>query len=196
MPNSRTKDTELAKRRTIAAEMYLNGATRAAIAQEVGVSRATIQSDLAAIRVEWKESRIRDFDEAKALELAKLDNTEREAWAAWERSQKNAVKVKTSQEGDFEKVEKWSEGQTGDPRFLQTVLTSIQRRCALLGLDAPFKHAQTDTQGNDITTPEQARAYLAELADTLRQRAGSGEGAASGCITPGDGGSPSTNGSG
>ncbi len=37
---------------------------------------------------EWRESSIRDFEILRELELQKLDRLKREAWAAWEYSQK------------------------------------------------------------------------------------------------------------
>lgn len=66
----------------------------------------------------------------------------------------------------------------------------------LLGLEGPIKFAQTDTQGNDITTPEQARARLDRILDTIRQRHGGEGDPAIGRTAADRGGSPSTNGSG
>lgn len=185
MAQRQNKTEEIASRRAIVAERYLSGMTQVAIGREVGVDASSISLDLKAIRAEWKESRIRDFDEAKAVELAKLDKTEREGWLAWERSQTNAVKVKTTEDGSGEKVEKWSEGQTGDPRFLQIVQTCIQKRCDILGLDAPTKWAQTDGEGNDLS-PDSGREEANRILDILAERAGingpapSGNGHASG----------------
>jgi hypothetical protein len=39
--------------------------------------------------------------------------------------------------GDVSEQEKVVKGQAGDAAFLQVILTCIQRRCDLLGLDAP-----------------------------------------------------------
>jgi hypothetical protein len=100
----------------------------------------------------------RDFDVAKAQELAKIDEVERRAWDAFERSQQEK-QIATQEEhqvpftvtekdadGNLVTVVKTKtrkhlqirrEGQSGNPAFLNTILTCIERRCAILGLDAP-----------------------------------------------------------
>ena len=49
-------------------------------------SQQAVVDDLAALTAAWQASAIRDITQAKAEELAKLDELEREAWAAWYRS--------------------------------------------------------------------------------------------------------------
>lgn len=195
MPRPKEEPTKIAERQAKAAEMYVMGQTQAAIARELGVSRPTITVDLQAIRKQWRESAIRDFDVLKDVELAKLEKTEREAWDAWIRSQANAVKVKTTQEkgGDFDKVESWSEQQVGDPRFLAVVQTCIQKRCAILGLDAPVKQAQTDTHGNDINTFSEAEAELDSVISALSARIGASPGPSSNGSYQGGIGDPGSN---
>src|SRR5262245_53581405 len=73
-------------RRKRVAALYIQGQSQARIAEQVGVAQGTISYDLQAIRKEWLASSVRDFDEAKSQELAKLDHLEAEAWAGWERS--------------------------------------------------------------------------------------------------------------
>ena len=68
----------------------------------------------------------------------------REYWQAWIRSTEDKEATLT------EKVEATTttrskaqirkEGQAGDPRFLAGVQWCIERRCKLIGLDAPEKH--------------------------------------------------------
>ena len=87
MPQRRSKNTAVAERRQKVADLYLQGWTQARIGEHFGLNQKTISNDLTRIRQEWRESAIRDFDEAREIELRKLDRIEREAWAAWERSQ-------------------------------------------------------------------------------------------------------------
>ena len=80
-----------------------------------------------------------DFDKRMAIELARIDRVEREAWLAYERKigakQRKKMSVKAgNKDGE---VVMWDEA--GDPRFLKIVLDCIDRRSALLGLDAPKK---------------------------------------------------------
>jgi hypothetical protein len=123
------------------ADLYLQGWLQADIAEEVGVSGATVSRDLKVLQSKWLASALVDFNEAKSQELAKIDRLEREYWHAWARSCENAEQM--TQEGtpdSVEKVKKTSKGQAGDPRFLQGVQWCIERRCKILGVDAPERH--------------------------------------------------------
>jgi len=136
------------ERRPKVARLYLSGKTQPEIAEEFGVNQSTISRDLKAIQQTWREAAIRDFDEARGQELAKLDNLELTYWQAWERSlgdfkvetSKARLNRQSSGEGDprqsTEKTVK-TEERNGDPRYLQGVLSCIDRRVKLLGLDAP-----------------------------------------------------------
>lgn len=153
MRNSTRNTTEVAKRRQEVAERYLRGEYQSAIAQSFGVDTATISRDLAAIRAQWLAAAVRDFDAAKAQELAKIDEVERAAWAAWERSTQDK-EVAVQEAGADKKLKKATlrkEGQSGNPAFLNTILTCIERRCAILGLDAPKRFVINW----DELTPEQ-----------------------------------------
>ncbi|MCV6603931.1 MAG: hypothetical protein OIF34_01400, partial [Porticoccaceae bacterium] len=96
----------------------------------------------------------RNYDEFKAEQLAKLDELERKAWEQWSRSCQDAEKATTEDRqatrfpGTNTKTEVTP--QTGDPRYLNTILGVIERRSRLFGLDAPHKVAPVDSQGNDV----------------------------------------------
>jgi len=96
---TRSKQLAILKRRRTVADLYLQGWTQIAIAEELGVAQPTISDDLKRIRAQWRESGVRDFDEARQLELMKLDRIEREAWSAWERSQKPAQSAVVTGDG-------------------------------------------------------------------------------------------------
>lgn len=134
-----TQDVILSRRQQIGA-MYLSGKYQSEIAQIIGVTQQQVSADLAALRKIWQASAMRDFDAAKAEELEKIDRAEREYWLGWERSQEDAVvslaEVKTGDKPGRKRSRR-REGQCGDPRFLDGVLRCVERRCAILGLDAP-----------------------------------------------------------
>lgn len=126
------------ERRREVAQRYLRGERQSSIAQFFAVSQAQISMDLKAIHAEWLNRVLQDFSTAKAEELAKLDAIEREAWDAWQRSQSEAeVTSQSLTMPDKRKVSVQRKTQVGDARYLEVVLQCIQRRCALLGLDAP-----------------------------------------------------------
>jgi hypothetical protein len=134
------------------ADLYLQGETQVDIGEELSLSQATISRDLKALQKEWLESTLIDFDKAKAEQLAKVDRLEREYWTAWEHSCEDAETATHKVKGKIEKrqdedgkfiaeqpaeVAKTSKGQAGDPRFLAGIQWCIERRCKILGLNAP-----------------------------------------------------------
>ena len=143
------EDVRIEQRRQQVADLYLRSWTQAAIARELAVSQATVSADLKAIRREWRDSQIRDFDEAVAIELRTIGHLEREAWSGWERSQQPAESTKVIQDGGGKKAEKTVRQQQGDPRYLELVHRTIAGRRALLGLDAPTRIAPTSPDGDE-----------------------------------------------
>ena len=131
------RETEVLSRREQVARLYLQGNTQSEIAQQFGVSQMQISKDLAVIRSAWLQSAVRDFDAARAGELAKIDEVEREYWAAWKRSQEDKEIIFEEHGVKGKRSGSRTEGQSGNPAFLAGVLTCIERRCAILGLDAP-----------------------------------------------------------
>jgi hypothetical protein len=140
MPNRGTeRTTRVAERRLVVAERYLKGEPQSSIARDLKLTQSQISLDLRAIRTLWLQAAVRDFDEAKSVELAKVDLVEQNFWAGWQRScDVHEVSFTKAIRGkdvrDEASVRK--EGQAGDPRFLDGVLKCIERRCAILGIDA------------------------------------------------------------
>ncbi len=163
MPVKPSKSLAVIERRQQVAQLYLQGWTQQAIAKQLEVVQSTICYDLQQIRKEWRLSAIRDFDDARAMELQRIDRIEREAWAAWERSQKPLQTAVITGQGAGERTRKCLTNQYGDPRFLDIVHKCIAQRRALLGLDAI---APTETNPHDELTPDVRRArFLAVLAE-------------------------------
>ena len=147
------KTDKLLERRRDVARRYLEGMTQVAIAAELGVGLRTVKRDLFNIREQWKKSAIRDFDEVKAEQLAKLDRMECEVWEQWRRScedyEKRVVEDRTATQfpGTNERTE--TGGQYGDPRYMNTLVSIIEQRCKLMGLNAPQKISATNPQGDE-----------------------------------------------
>src|SRR5689334_17914177 len=87
MKVSFSKGFAIAQRRQQVAQLVLEGYTQTAIVEKLGITQAAISKDTKQIRIAWRESQIRDFDELRSEELARLNHIEREAWAGWHRSQ-------------------------------------------------------------------------------------------------------------
>lgn len=177
---NRAEELKILSRRSQIANLFLQGVTKHhEIAQRLNMDRSTVTRDLKHIVDDWKLSIRQTVDEAKAKEIAKVDHLEQVAWEAWHRSCQAAetlyagtTKGRTDKDGaalpDLVKTHKISKGQAGDPRFLERVGWCVERRCKLLGLDAPEK--------NELTiTVEERRNRLAGILVTLRERAAAGE---------------------
>lgn len=125
------------ERRQKVAARYVRGQTQWEIARAFEVTQATISRDLTEIRKEWLASAVRNMDEIKAKELAKIDATEAEAWKAWTKSQENAEVLRTRMRESESETEKIVKGQAGDSKFLDIILKCIKQRCEILGVLVP-----------------------------------------------------------
>lgn len=134
MAVTRARKTEIAQRRKNVAELYVQGWTQVTISEKVQIAQSPVCEDLKWVQREWRESRLRDFDSARELEIQKLDRLEREAWAAWERSQKPSQSAEFRDEATNTPSKKKVKNQNGGPRFLVVVDQCIASRRALLGL--------------------------------------------------------------
>lgn len=134
MGRTRREDVRIEHRRTQAAKLHKKGWTQAAIAEELGVSQATISADLKAIREESSESRIGKLDEEITLQLRRTDILLQEAGLAWERSRQPVTTVRIIQRNGHRRVEKTIRQRPGDPRFLQIGFRAIETRCKLQGM--------------------------------------------------------------
>jgi hypothetical protein len=160
MPAPKNKQFEILHRREQVAELYLQSWSQLRIARHLQVSQNTVSLDLRAIQKEWRQSSIRDFDAMRERELRKIDRLEREANAAWERSQKPLQEARTEGEATNQLVRKRVKNQYGDPRFLELIRKCIADRRALLGLDAPTKVAPTTPDGKALTRNERLETIL------------------------------------
>ena len=150
VPNGpkRTPDETLRDRADIA-RMRLDGLTQVQIAEEItrirsySVSQQTITADLKAVRDEWLEISIDNYDKTRQIELTRLDQEEKFAIGAWYRSAKKGKKKERTRTGTadgkpFEEFmqETEEEESAGNPAFLQRLESIRQRRCAILGFNA------------------------------------------------------------
>ena len=162
------------------AHRYLNlHEPQAVIAAALNVDQSTVSNDLKVLVKRWQKSALMNVDEHRAAELARINRLELEYWEAWEASKldkKSTVAERITAADTRLKAIQRSEAQTGDPRFLAGIERCVERRCKLLGLDAPTKVAPTDPTGTreyDNLTNEERITQLGEIFDAVRTRQGS-----------------------
>lgn len=148
MTEHKRSNIQIQRDRQDIADWYCQGMTQAAIAERINadperlytLTQQMISYDLKRVQEAWLKSTLRDFDDMRAEQLGKIDRLEREYWRGWERSCQDAeTVVKKQKEGGSKEQQKTLKGQAGSPAFLAGVDKCIERRCKLLGLDAPEK---------------------------------------------------------
>lgn len=137
-------------------EMYRAGHTQRQMGEALGVTHQQVAYDIKKLHTVWRESAIRDFDAAKAAEIALVDQVELEAMRGWLRSCEDAEgttrdrsdksskipkgktkgKAKADPSETTLRVVQTSKGQSGDPNFLRVMLECSDKRSKLLGLYA------------------------------------------------------------
>jgi len=191
MSNTAPKRThiQIERDRREIADLYLKGWLQQEIADHINadterdytLTQQMISYDLKRLQEQWQKSALVDVDELKAKELAKVDRLEREYWRAWERSREDAETLQQVGGKDGpDKITKTSKGQAGDPRFLQGVQWCIERRCKILGVDAPEKRELSGRDGGPIETKtnvtgiDRGFAEALALLDEARKRSDAG----------------------
>ena len=134
------------------ADLYVLGKSHLAIAGEIGIDRRQVSRDIKRLIAEWQKARLVALDQAKAVELAKIDHLEARAWECFERSlaeressvtERQAIElvdkaVSTGLRVPAEKLKATIRREQGDgnPAFLQMVAWCINERIEVLGLKA------------------------------------------------------------
>lgn len=148
--------------------LYLKGWRQIDIAEELGLSRQQIGYDIKTIQKRWRESTAINMDEAKQRELSRIDELEREYWLAWEKSKNERVMARQekSAKDTIARASMVKEQRDGNPAFLAGVMSCIDRRCKLLGLDAPIKTQNFDIDLSKLTNEQLER--IANGEDPIR----------------------------
>lgn len=179
----RTRLQRDADRVTIA-RLYLAGRVQTEIAAELGLDQSQISRELRTIQEEWRQRYAAEIEALKARELARIDELERVAWDAWERSK--VAKVEREQtdrpadDGRLIPAEATVVTTTsvGDTRYLDKVQWCIEQRCKILQIVQPapavnlVQATYVDTRGRAtveaiLADPEAGRLageFMARLA--------------------------------
>lgn len=138
MPASRAQQAATAERRAKAIAMYLGGVTDwQKIATTLGyASRGAAHTDVTRALERATAEANRNADVLRQQELMRLDRLQQALW---------------------------TKALAGDPKATYAVLGIIDRRCKILGLDAPVRH--------EVVTLGAVEAEIARLEQELDDRA-------------------------
>jgi hypothetical protein len=150
----------------IITEYYLKGYSTRAIARKIisevaisdpesnySITHKTVSKDINVLLKQWRDERIHDITQLKVSELTKIDRLEQTYWDAWEKSIENHKRTSEKLRGEikakdnkpsFRETTEMNIREFGEPRYLQGIERCIDKRCKLLGLDAPVKLEHQD----------------------------------------------------
>lgn len=144
----------------IIAEHYLRGYSMRQIVETINkkskrkTSIRTVHNDIKSLLADWKEYRVEEIEDAKRIELERINGVEQTAWKGWEKSLKlksTVTKKKSGStvQGTFESDEDSTkvDESAGNPAFLKIVMDCINKRCEILGLNSPLKLEGTGANG-------------------------------------------------
>lgn len=151
---SRRTEEERERDRVLIARMYVRGKSQHEMALTLNanyldrpLSTKAIRLELDTIRQQWLQSSLMDFNAAKAKELARLDELEKEAWEAWERSKEKHIRLEYNVADDqvpfsvdkIAKVQRKNkhkviEATVGDSKYLEMIERVVKMRCDIIGL--------------------------------------------------------------
>lgn len=138
---------------------YLANETQAWMATQLGVSAATVHTDIQEIKKRWLNSSLVNYDEKMNLILARIDWIEYEAIEAWKRSKTSyeenvgtQVEMVTEEKGKEKKqpqkrTTKIARKQRdGSAVWLSQVAWCVEQRCKLFDLYASKDLTPTEIQ--------------------------------------------------
>lgn len=144
MASNRTKTQREADREQIA-RLALQGWQQSAIARYLEIPPCTVCRDMEALRRQWRESALQNFDQLRGQQLSELELVKAELWAAWEQSKQDQ---QTSVKEQVSLPDNGSQGKAiarikasvrtvtkpGDVAYLSGVLASSKEINKLMGL--------------------------------------------------------------
>jgi hypothetical protein len=160
----------------IIAQFYRRGYTYRDIRREVmqrldlqTYSLQTLHKDVHKMLADWREERLENIDEQIQLELSRIDEMIREAWAQWEKSKADYSEHATKRKGVATQNGENGEGSgvkpvlieqtrkdvvtTGDVRYLELIHKLLCERRKLLGL-YPAEKKEISGANGEALIPE------------------------------------------
>ena len=135
----RQSSLQLAARRREVVSLTHKGWTQTAIAGHLKIPQGTVSRDVAAMRRYWRDFPVHDFENVRLEQLQKIDVTEAEAWAPWERSQQRRQIAQLIRGNTGEQTRTNLQDQHGDLRITQMHKKSalMPRWCPVDALQGP-----------------------------------------------------------
>ena len=152
-----------------AVDLQRRGLTRRTIADRLGVRFGAVGRFLSAVNKRALEKIAEFAAEAKIQQVSQLEWITEEALRGWERSQKDAETLKTTECGDAEtKTEITIKSQAGDPRFLWEARGALSEVRGILGIGAAL---ELNREKLDRASPEETTPTVREALEAMQDSA-------------------------
>ena len=117
------------------------------IAEAIGITDRQFRYDLKTLENRWRAETSAGMAAHKEAQLARIEELFKTYWESWENSlsekQTTSTEQSDSDAGARRKAAIKKENRDGNPAFLAGILACIEKRCKILGLDAPDVHEIT-----------------------------------------------------
>lgn len=157
-------------RRAKVATLYHRGMMLKDIAVAVKASRTTVYEDIQDLHRQWVERAETEIEKAKVQQLQRLAWVEDEMSEAWEKSKEPGLtefdETTSGEDGDTRKRRKTIQRQTGNPKYMDSILRCVSERCKIMGLYAPVKVESTDREGK---APEEIKRIFEGMSEKERE---------------------------
>lgn len=135
-------------------DLYLQGASRAQLAERFGISVKQVDYDLKKIRQEWQKERFSEIEEARDMARQRALSVMRLAWEAFDKSKRKSVRCRACNGGGKKActvckgMGRIEEEVPGDPDFLRLILKVLRDLRKLDGVDMPVNVPNGNTNVN------------------------------------------------
>ena len=164
----RPKISELAERRREVLKLFHKGWTQQNIACHLKIPQGTVSRDLEAIRKAWRDFPMHDSESVRLEQLRKIDLIEKEAWAAWDRSQQQRRTAQMARSKTGEQTRSSLHDSHGDPRYLREVARCVNLRAEMSGVAPPQGTARTGQDRNARMRPRSVLPILSRAPQDVR----------------------------
>ena len=104
------KKEVIANRRNEVSKLYLQGIGQIEISEKINISQSQVSRDISYMLKQWQKQQVKNLNDAKVLELEKINKVESESWNRFYDSK--------------------------EARYLELVLSCIDKRCKIIGVDS------------------------------------------------------------
>lgn len=151
------------QRAKLATDLFLQGMSKTAIAEHLGIERNTVFGYIKNAEAEWNKESAQKIDTIKARKIAELQLIKQKAWEEFAKSSNEFKKVTTITRQDGCSTSVQTETRCADPRYLHMILQAVERECSILGLNTTAQGQQSSLGATNVIVHELSIAIQQQI---------------------------------